>query len=457
MLSLADFHKYQNNAVTELYERSHLLAIIPTGGGKTAIGLTAFSELQDAGEIRQGLLVAPKLVAASVWPSEPAEWTHLSDLDVRYLEGGPDEREKMLNGGADLYTCGVNNIQWLERVTAKWKPDDPRLDILIVDEASKFKDPRGAWSKALRKMAPRFKTVWLMTGTPRPNSLQDYFVYMAVLTENEIWGRSFDRWRQQFFYPTDYHRHNWVPHGFATDIIHKDVARFSFRVPLSAVPRPPTDPVLHMVDLPECAMVRYKQMERDLFTEVNGEAVLAFSQAVSTGKLGQIAQGFVYDEDKISRPLHNKKDEKLLEILESAEGDPCAVSYWFEEDLERLKHLVPDLRVMGAETTEKEALELEEDWNAGRVPVMAIHPGSAGHGLNLQKIPCQLIHYSPIWSAELEDQLISRFARQGYAGDVLVNHYILAKNTVDEAKRLRVQGKLSDQQASLEYLKSVGV
>lgn len=82
MLALNDFHPYQHNATTMLYEHANMLAIIPTGGGKTSTALTAFAELQQDGVVRQGTLFAPKRVAQAVWPREPAEWEHLRHLNV---------------------------------------------------------------------------------------------------------------------------------------------------------------------------------------------------------------------------------------------------------------------------------------------------------------------------------------------------------------------------------------
>jgi hypothetical protein len=43
-----------------------------------------------------------------------------------------------------------------------------------------------------------------------------------------------------------------------------------------------------------------------------------------------------------------------------------------------------DLPYLGAGVSDRQAAENIENWNAGKLPFMALHPASGGHGLNLQ-------------------------------------------------------------------------
>lgn len=464
MLSYSDFHPFQDNAVTELFEHERRLAIIPTGGGKTSIGLTAFKELQDEGVVRRGIVIATKRIAQSVWPNEPAEWEHLVDIVVEALTGPPKRRVKTFaDSEADLFSIGIDNIKWLYDIVCTWDDDDPRLDCLMLDESSKVKNPRGEWAKTFRKLAKKFKIVWLMTGSPRPNSELDYFVPMAVLSEDRLWGKSYDKWRRQYFYPTDFQQRDWVVHRHAEQTLNADVSRYSFRVDKKDVPRPASDPIIHRVDLPAQAREHARKMARELYTRVGDTDVIAVNQAVSTGKLAQIAQGFLYDDEKKAHAIHTVKTEITEELLGTMEGDAAVLIYWFKEDLQRLRDLIPGLPYLGNTghgVSDKRAAEIEDEWNAGNIQHLALHPASAGHGLNLQKVTAQLLHYSLTWSAELYEQVIARVARQGYVGEnkgewLVLNHHIVATGTVDEAKLLRIQGKLNAQDAAMEYLRSV--
>ena len=460
MRHLSDFHTYQHNATTMLYEHEGIIGILPTGAGKTSIGLTAMSELQRDGSVRKGVCLTTKKVAMSVWPREAAKWSHLQHMRVRYLDGGPSARAAALaDNEPDLYTIGFDNVKWLAEQVARWADDDPRLDLLIIDEFSRLRNPRGVWAKTVRKMAHRFRTIWELGGSPRPNSELDYFVPMAIASRDKVWGRSFDRWRRRNFFPTDYEQRVWAIHQHYVEELNADVDRYAFKVPLSAVPRPASDPIVHRVKLPAAARVQYKQMERDLFTSVEGVDIVAFNAAVSSGKLAQLAQGFLYDDERAARAVHHAKAEVMEDLLASTEGDAAAIVYWFKEDLVRLRDMVPGLVWLGDEVSDKRALEIEDEWNAGNIANLALHPASAGHGLNLQGTPAQLIHYALTWSAELYEQTVARVARQGYVGDkeewMVLNHHIVAEDTVDEAKMARVEGKLTAQQAAMQYIKSV--
>lgn len=459
MLSTENFHQYQHNSVTLLYEHEGILGIVPTGGGKTAVGLTAFAELQRDGFVRQGILLAPKRVAMSVWPNEPADWEQLQHLNVKPAFGTPKQRAAALNDpDIDMVCVGTNSVEWFLQECCTWAKDDPRFDILIVDESSKFKDPRGAWAKALVKLSKMFKTVWLLTGSPRPNSELDYWVPMKVVSRERLWGRSYDKWRRENFYPTDFAQRVWQIHRHYVDTLNADVAKYTFKVPMSAVPRPASDPIIHKVQLTPAARVQYKKMERELFSTIDGQDIVAFDAAVSSGKLSQLAQGFMYDDEKVAHAVHHAKTAMVEELIANTEGDAAALVYWFKEDLVRLRDLIPGLVWLGDEVSDKRALEIEDEWNAGNIEHLALHPASAGHGLNLQKVTAQLIHYSLTWSAELYDQTVARIARQGYVGDKLnwlvLNHHIVAEDTIDEAKMLRVSGKLTAQEAAMQYIRS---
>jgi len=162
---------YQNRAATFFYERDAAFLMAPLGAGKGAAALTAFAELVRDGHRRHALVIAPKLVAETVWPQEVAAWPHLQHLRVVVLNGGPESRRALLRGAAtrDVTVIGINLIPWLVNELASMADDDPLFDMLVIDETSRLKNPTGKWSRALLKVAGRFKTRWGLTGTPRPN------------------------------------------------------------------------------------------------------------------------------------------------------------------------------------------------------------------------------------------------------------------------------------------------
>jgi superfamily II DNA or RNA helicase len=163
---------YQQRAATWLYERDAAFLIPPLGAGKGAAALTALAELIRDGHRRHAIVVAPKLVATTVWPQEVATWPHLAHLKIAVLEGNPARRRELLATAParEVTVIGVDLVPWLLGELAAIADDHPLFDALIIDETSRLKDPNGKGARALLKVAGRFRTRWGLTGTPRPNS-----------------------------------------------------------------------------------------------------------------------------------------------------------------------------------------------------------------------------------------------------------------------------------------------
>src|SRR6516164_6486342 len=136
---------YQQRAATFLYERDAAFLIAPLGAGKGAAALTALAELIRDGHRRHALVIAPKLVAETVWPAEVTSWPHLQHLRVAGLSGNPESRRALLRAAAerDLTVIGVHLIPWLVGELAGIADDNPLFDVLVIDETSRLKNPTG--------------------------------------------------------------------------------------------------------------------------------------------------------------------------------------------------------------------------------------------------------------------------------------------------------------------------
>jgi superfamily II DNA or RNA helicase len=184
---------YQQRAATYLYESDAAFLIAPLGAGKGAAALTALADLAHDKHRRHALVIAPKLVATTVWPAEIASWPYLAHLRVAVLNGGPESRRALLATAEarEVTVIGVDLVPWLVGELAAFADDHPLFDVLIIDETSRLKDPSGKRARALLKIAGCFRTRWGLTGTPRPNSSRDLFMPAAIITDGALWGRAF--------------------------------------------------------------------------------------------------------------------------------------------------------------------------------------------------------------------------------------------------------------------------
>jgi hypothetical protein len=460
----------QQRTITHMYENDAVAAVLGMGAGKTASALTAFVELKADGFAQDMFVLAPKRVSQLVWPAEPRLWEHLAKLKVVFVGGTAAQRAQALRTPADIYAIGIDNTQWFIDWALTQKPARLSRSVLCIDESSRFKNPRGKRGKALFSYLYRnpqaFMAIWELTGTPRPNGYEDQFMPLKLATRGKLWGKSFDRWREANFYPTDYMGYSWRVQPEKERGLIEAINTVSITIPLSEMPDVPElndgPDFIEWVDMPRDVRATYDTMKKHLVAELQkkGETVAAANMAVASGKLSQIVQGFLYEnpEDDATKRgaerLHDVKMERLLELIETLDGEPALVAYEFQEDLSRLREQFPGLRWLGAGVSDKQAATFEADWNAGKLPVAAVHCAAAGHGLNLQHGGAQLFWYGMTWSAELYDQLLKRLHRPGQHQPVF-SRPILMRDTVDELKYERVRNKMSAQAAFQRLLKEV--
>jgi hypothetical protein len=449
---------YQQRAATYLYERDAAFLIAPLGAGKGAAALTAVAELIRDRHRRHALVVAPKLVATTVWPTEIASWPHLQHLRVAVLDGSPERRRELLGAALEreVTVIGVDLVPWLVGELTVVADDHPLFDVLIIDETSRLKDPSGKRARALLKVAGRFRTRWGLTGTPRPNSSRDLFMPAAIITDGRLWGRAFVPWQKRHFRPRDPFGREWVALPGAEEEIAADFGTVAMTVADQDMPDlPPLNIVETHIKLPDAVMATYKTMARELFATFGERSIEAASPLIATGKLAQLANGFLYDEgadDPVF--VHSLKIDWLRELVESLDGEPLLIAYEFVEDLRTIRRAFGAVPALGGVTSTREASGLVAAWNEGKLPLLAVHPASAGHGLNLQHGGSRMAWLSPSWSAELTEQAIARVYRPGQTQHVTV-HVCVAAGTVDEMKRDRVIGKMTAQEAFRRHLEQV--
>jgi len=464
MRPASDLRQYQQRIVTFLYERSEALCVVRPGGGKTIAALTAIVELLRDEVIRQALVIAPKRVARSVWPEEIAAWAHTQGLTYALVVGTAQQREYILRQGAlnaDLIIVGIDVVDWLiDQLLVRYEPTEPIYDLLVIDEISKLRNPTGVRAKLLAKHAHRWRNIWGLSGTLRPSSALDLFMPARVVTRGRLWGRSYYQWRQNHFYPTDYKGYVWEPKPHAEEQINSEIAPLVVTLREDEYPQlPELTVVVDKVELPEAARKAYDTMHRKLVAKIDDDEILAATAAVATGKLAQIANGFLYDRpDSLRGPraegtiaLHDEKRAWLEDLIQDVEG-PLLLVYEFLEDLRMIQDVCGPMPYLGHNVTDAGSDAAIRAWNSGRLRFMAMHPASGGHGLNLQAGGADMAWISPPWSPEQWEQTIARLHRPGQGRHVMVR-VCAAANTVDEMKINRVQNKMTEQQAFEQYLR----
>lgn len=417
------------------------------GTGKTVTTLTAIDlllhDLMESGPV---LVIAPKRVAENTWSKECAKWEHLHHLRVVKIMGTAKQRQEALTTAADIYVINRENVVWLVDTVGKRWP----FPIVVIDELSSFKSAQAKRWKALRRVRGRIRRLIGLTGTPRPNGLEDLWPELYLLDQGERLGRTLTQFRARYLVPEKMNGHivySYRPRDGAEEEVYERMSDICMSIRKEDVLSLPGQ-IYEDVELtPSPALLKqYKQFERDKVLECLDEdgEIVAGTAAALTNKLLQFANGAIYDMDGGVHHLHDIKLDALEEMLEGAGGDPVLVLYAYQHDADRIR-----------ERIKCRALDKPEDidaWNRGEIPVALAHPASIGHGLNLQDGGHIIIWYGLTWSLELYQQANERLNRPGQRNVCRIYHLIL-KGTHDERVLKSLANKDQGQAAAIEALR----
>jgi len=445
-------HNYQVYCIQRIVNDPAVGLFLRPGLGKTSITLSAINILRYfKWSIHKALVVAPKKVAEGTWSKEAAKWDHLKHLRVVTVLGTQTQRIKALNTPADVYVINRDNIPWLVDYYKQAWP----FQGVVLDESTSFKNGRSKRFKAMKLVRRFCKKVVLLTGTPSSQGLENLWAQVCLLDEGQRLGKTLTQYRQMYFEPD---KRN------ATQIWSYKPKQHAEEAVLNAI----SDICLTMkaedyLELPDCidheipvmlddkTLKAYNQFERDLLLEVDEGVITAAAAGVLTNKLLQFCSGVIYDDTRQVIHIHDCKLDAYMELLEQISGEPCITFYGFQHDRDRILAALSKtpLRVRVYKDTKD-----EDDWNAGSIDVLLVHPSSCAYGLNLQAGGRHIIWFTPNWSFELNDQGRCRLWRQGFPYDKIYNHFLVVQGCVDEDVMAAIKERANTHETVMNVLKA---
>ena len=433
-------HSYQEYAIRYIETHPISALLIDMGLGKTSITLTAIRNLLfDSFEVCKVLVIAPLRVAKNTWTDEIKKWEHLSTLTYSLIIGNENERLSALNEQTDIYIINRENVDWLVNKSG-YKFD---FDMVVIDELSSFKNHQSKRFKSLMKVRPLVKRIVGLTGTPSSNGLMDLFAEFKILDMGKRLGYFIGQYRTTYFKPDKMNGpivYSYKPLPNAENAIYEKISDITVSMKANEyLKMPELLTSNYVVELSNSEKNQYDEMKKSLVLEITDGEITASNAASLSNKLCQLSNGAIYDDEQNIVEIHDRKLEALEDIIESMNGKPLLIAYWYRHDLERIKS---SFSVREIKTSEDIS-----DWNDGKIPVALIHPASAGHGLNLQNGGSTLVWFGLTWSLELYQQTNARLYRQGQKNTVVIQH-IITKGTIDE-QILKVLQKKNKTQADL--------
>ena len=445
-------HDYQRYATEYIESHPETAVFLDMGLGKTSITLTALNNLLfDYFDVHRILVVAPLRVARNTWSDEIEKWEHLHNLTFAIAVGSEKERLEALKKQADITMINRENLQWL--IEKSGQPFE--YDMVVIDELSSFKNHQAKRFKALMKVRPKVKRIVGLTGTPSSNGLMDLFAEFKILDMGMRLGRFIGQYRNTYFKPDKVNGpivYSYKPLPGAEDAIYEKISDITISMKAADhLKMPELINTKYMVHLSEKEKKKYEDMKAELVLALPEGEITAANAASLSGKLSQMANGAVYADDESILPIHDRKLDALEDIIESANGKPILIAYWFKHDLMRIEQRLTEKKIPFQKLDSDASMK---KWNRGELPVALIHPASAGHGLNLQSGGSTIVWFGITWSLELYQQTVARLYRQGQSSGTVTVIHILTEGTVDEKIVKALADKDSTQSALIDAVKA---
>lgn len=473
-------HKYQLKSEEFLLKRKAAALFLDPGLGKTSVTLSALLKLRNraakAGKGWRALVVAPLRVCYNVWPDEALKWKNFETLKVEVFHGRP--AAEIPKSAADVI---VVNFDYIPKLLAglggpmQLTPEKFKriygFDVLVIDELSAFKHTTSKRFKLFRKVTDSFDVRWGLTGSPVANRVIDIFGQALILDGGKTFGRYITHFRNEYFVPTGYGGYDWKPKD-------KDAERRIFDKLKPMALRLAAEDYLDMpllilddrtVTMPPKLQKSYLELQNDLITAIKDKTVAAVSKAAALNKCRQFASGALYRTPSLEElaqdaygpvdakqvlSVHSEKYDALKELVEELQGEPLLVGIGFRFEADIIKKRFSGAEVIYGGTAAGESMRIIDAWNRGEVPLLAAHPGSLAHGVNLQAGGHHICWLTLPWDNEQYDQFNRRLYRQGAKSKKVFIHRLCAKDTVDGYIRGVLGRKRMTQGEFFEYLRA---
>lgn len=443
-------YPYQQYCIDSIIYNRAVGLFLDMGLGKTVITLTAIHDLRyNRWEVAKPLIIAPKKVAEATWTTEAKKWEHLKMMRVIPVLGTAQQRIRALATPADVYVVNRENVQWLvEHFKNAWP-----FDMVVLDESSSFKNSQSKRFKSLKLVRSRIKRIVELTGTPSSNGLEDLWAQIYLLDGGARLGKTLGAYRDKYFVPGRRNRttiFNYAPKDGSFEMIKQAISDICISMKAEDYLTLPDMLVNNVpVALDSAAAKAYAQLETDLLLQVDENMITAGSAGVLTGKLLQLCNGAIYDENKNAVKVHDCKIDAFLELIEQLNGQHALVFYNFQHDRDRLVEALAkyNLRVRVYSQAKD-----EQDWNNGEIDVLLAHPASCGYGLNLQQGGHHAIWFGLTWSLEQYEQANKRLHRQGQEHSVII-HHLIVQGGMDEQVVEALENKGDMQNALMDALR----
>jgi SNF2 family DNA or RNA helicase len=377
------------------------------GTGKTASAIWASDYLMKQGVIRRVLVICPLSIMDSAWRDDLFNFAMHRKVDVAY--GDKNKRKKIIESDAEYVIINYDGVEIVRDAVA-----DGGFDLIIVDEATHYKNPQTKRWKTLNKLVGPSTWLWMMTGTPAAQSPTDAYGIAKLVNPNGV-PRFFGSFRDQVMRKIT--NFKWIPKEDATTTVHRVLQPAIRFTKDECLDLPPMVYTKREVALTRQQIKYYKELKNKMVMEAAGEQVTAVNAAVNMNKLLQISAGAVYTDKgdavefdispryKVLREVIDESSKKVLVFVPFKHTIDMLTTKLREDD-------IPTEVIRGDVSAGKRTEIFKRFQEADDPRVLVIQPQSAAHGVTLTAANT-VVWWAPTSSLETYAQANARVHRSG--------------------------------------------
>jgi SNF2 family DNA or RNA helicase len=416
------------------------------GAGKTLSTLWAIDILLTHKKLSKVLIICPLTCLNAVW--KEALDDHLPHLSYSVLYGSKSQRLEALQASASIYLINFDGVEVILPEIYKSK-----FDLIVIDELTAYKSPEAKRTKNMIKLAKTVKGLWGLTATPVTETpLASYSLTKIVDPKSKYLPSTFTKFKNLIM--EEVRQWEWVPRPGYQQIV-SAMLRPSIRFTTAeCVDMPPIIYTFREVQPTTEQNSAYKAFKKAMVLQYEQGIIKAVNGAVKVSKLMQITAGGVrYSEDDgLPMPVDeihlipcDNKIKAIIELYEENGSKPCIISTVYRVTASVLTKVLTKAgyRVGAVNGDTKDKAAVIRDFVHGELDFLLLQPQSASHGLNLQNANL-LIHFSPIMSNELYEQINARIARPGQQNKMVVAHLYCTPTELNYYRNLKEKKSVAD-------------
>jgi SNF2 family DNA or RNA helicase len=386
------------------------------GTGKTASVIWAADYLMQEGLINRVLVICPLSIMKSAWQEDLFKFAMHRTCSVAH--GASNTRRKIINAGSEFVIINFDGV-----AVVKEEIEKGGFDLIVVDEASAYKNAQTNRWKILRDICKNKDWLWMLTGTPAAQSPVDAFGLAKLVSPKNV-PQYFGQFKDKVMHKVS--QYTWRPKPEASAIVHAALQpAIRFRK-AECLDLPKVTFVDREAPLTSQQASYYKILKDRMMMEADGEQVTSVNAATNLNKLLQISGGAVYSDDREVIEFDVSNRLKVVKEVIDESSHKVLVFVPFTHTIELLNEFCAKSKISaeiisGKVSVNRRSEIIKDFQTTDKIKVLIIQPMAASHGLTLTAANT-IIWYAPVTSVETYLQANARIDRPGQHNPMTIVH-----------------------------------